>query len=63
MSTAIHVLSMNCPDVPMSTITVFWNWIVSLPAGALPFSFVLASKNVVTKTAPLLVPRLKAMPL
>ena len=35
----------------------------SLPAGALPFSFTFVSKNVETKTAPLFVPRLNAMPL
>src|SRR6266545_503840 len=63
MSTASHVLSRNCPDVPVSTMTVFWYWIVSRPCVASPFSFRLASKKVETKTAPLFVPRLNAIPL
>ena len=63
MSTAIHVLSRNWPDVPVSTTVVLRYWIASFPTGALPFSFSFESKNVETKTAPLFVPRLNAMPL
>ncbi len=63
MSVAIHVLSMNWPEVPLSTTTVPWYWIASLPTGALPFSFWFVSKKVETNTAPLLVPRLNAIPL
>ncbi len=62
-STAIHVLSRNCPDVPVSTTTVRWYCIESPPARAVPFSFWFVSKKVETKTPPLFVPRLKAMPL
>ena len=63
MSTASHGLSMNCPDVPVSTTTVETYLIVSFPSVASPFSFWLASRKRATKTAPLFVPRLKAMPL
>src|SRR5262249_33910719 len=63
MSTAIQGLSMNWPDVPVSTIFVDTYLIVSLPCVASPFSFWFASRYRATKTAPLLVPRLKAMPL
>src|SRR5262245_41459028 len=63
MSVAIQVLSRNWPEVPASTTIVPWKGIESFPERALPFSFWLASKNVETKTAPLLVPRLNAIPL
>ena len=63
MSTAIHGLSMNWPEVPVSTTTVEMYLIVSLPSVASPFSFWLASRWRATKTAPLFVPRLNAMPL
>jgi hypothetical protein len=62
-STAIHVLSRNWPDVPVSTMDVPVYWMASLPAGALPFSLTFVSKKVETNTAPLFVPRLNAMPL
>ena len=63
MSTATQGLSMNCPEVPVSTRTVDSYLIVSLPCVASPFSFWLASRKRATKTALLLASRLKAMPL
>jgi hypothetical protein len=63
MSTAIQVLSRNCPDVPVSTTTVRWYCIESPPVSAAPFSFWFVSKKVDTKTPPMFVPRLKEMPL